>query len=165
MFRSPLYLFFISYDEVGKRDVYAITNKDIINCITKNKKERNLTFNEILSLSHSITNKSLYFTPEKNHLDPNLLYQSKSAHCIGYAGFFSAICNFLLIQNNLEKEWEVTHSIGEIYVLDCNIHDYFETPFFKDHDFVKISNKETNKIIAIDPTVSDYLGVQIIRVK
>ena len=33
---------------------------------------------------------------------------------------------------------------------------------FKDHDFVTIENKITEEIVAVDPTVNDYLRIEFV---
>ena len=51
------------------------------------------------------------------------------------------------------------HQIGQLHYLEINIHKYFNSSFFKNHDFVTIENRETEEIIAVDPTVNDYLYI------
>ncbi|GGG62573.1 hypothetical protein GCM10011378_43400 [Hymenobacter glacieicola] len=45
------------------------------------------------------------------------------------------------------------------------MHKYFNSAFFKDHDFVTIENKRTGKVYAVDPTIDDYLSVDFITYK
>ena len=63
-------------------------------------------------------------------------------------------------KNNLSKEWETVHHIGKLTLLGADIHDLFDSPFFKDHDFVVLRNKTSNKVIAVDPSVYDYLWIE-----
>jgi len=52
--------------------------------------------------------------------------------------------------------------VEQLYFLGTNIHKYFNSSFFKDHDFVTIENKTTGEIFAVDPTVNDYLRIDFI---
>jgi hypothetical protein len=94
--------------------------------------------------------------------DPNKLLISKHANCIGYAAFFSTVCNSLLEKNNLDQQWIAKPLIGQLYFLDKNIHPYFKSAFFKDHDFAVVKNKETGKVFAVDPSLNDYTGIDFV---
>jgi hypothetical protein len=63
---------------------------------------------------------------------------------------------------NLADRWTAKPQIGQLYFLGTNIHKYFNSAFFKDHDFVTIENKKTGEILAVDPTVNDYLHIDFI---
>jgi len=75
------------------------------------------------------------------------------------ASFFITTCKYVLKKYNLEDKWIVQQQIGQLYFLGTNVHTYFNSSFFKDHDFVTIENKKTGEIIAVDPTVNDYLFI------
>lgn len=131
----------------------------IDSCID-NQKEPDIK--QIIKLALAITSEKLTYTPEKNDIDPNLLITSQKAHCVGYAAFFTTTCNYLLAKYNLSKQWTVKSRIGQLYFLGTNIHPYFHSSFFKDHDFVTIVNKETGEIFAVDPTFKDYLSIDYV---
>ena len=63
---------------------------------------------------------------------------------------------------NLDDTWTAKPQIGQLYLLGTNIHQYFNHPFLKDHDFVAIENKQTGQILAVDPTVNDYFYIDFI---
>ena len=102
-------------------------------------------------------------TANENDVDPNKLITSRKAHCIGYASFFATTCNYLLKKYNLSDQWTAKPKVGQLYFIGQNIHKYFNSPFFKDHDFVTIENKKTDQIFAVDPTVYDYLLIDFIN--
>jgi hypothetical protein len=166
LFRSYLYSAFVSYRSIGQRVSYVITDKELINCIENRRKNaEKMNVNEIISLSLSITASELNFTASKNNNDPNKLIHSKTAHCVGYAAFFAATCNYLLKQNHLANEWVAKPHIGQLYFCGVNVHPYFHSAFFKDHDFVMIENMQTGEFLAVDATVYDYFGVNFVRVR
>jgi hypothetical protein len=78
---------------------------------------------------------------------------------VGYAAFFATTCNYLLKKYHLDATWTAQPQAGKMYLLGENIHPYFHSPFFRDHDFVVIKNKVTGEILAVDPTIHDYLFI------
>jgi galactose mutarotase-like enzyme len=113
-------------------------------------------------MSLDITSSRLNFTVDKNDVDPNNLVSFRTAHCVGYANFFTTTCNYLLQKNDLADTWEVKTEIGQLYLFGVNVHSYLNSPFLKDHDFVSIENQETGEVLAVDPSVHDYLGISLI---
>ena len=163
LFRGWLYRILVTYKSVGNRTNYSATENKLIDFInTSAEKQADPGIRKIVKLSLSLTSKKLNFTADKNDKDPNKLISSKTAHCVGYASFFATICNFLLEKYNLADSWTASPQIGQLYLLGTNIHKCFNSTFFKDHDFVTIENKITGEIIAVDPTVHDYLYIDII---
>ncbi len=164
MFRGWFYRNLVTYKSVGLRTNYAATDKELTNYINEsNGKQTEPDVKQIAKLSLSITSNKLNFAADKNHNDPNKLIRTKTAHCIGYATFFATTCNYLLKKYSLDDSWTAKPQIGQLYFLGTNVHKYFSSPFFKDHDFVTIENKKTGQILAVDPTVTDYLHVDFIK--
>lgn len=166
LLRNWLFWQLFSYQEIGDRPAYAIKNPELRTYI-----ERELPANSvkspriILKKALQLSAKQLHFTAARNHNDPNLLIDSHSAHCVGYAAFTTTICNELLQRYQLNAEWKAEARVGQIHFLDINVHPYFRSAFFKDHDFVVLRNLKTGEELAADPTVYDYLRVGFVRVK
>jgi hypothetical protein len=163
LFRGWLYRYLVTYKSVGLRTNYSATDKILTDYIDANRdKQADPDIKQIIKLGLSITSRQLNFTADKNDTDPNKLITSKTAHCVGYATFFATICNYLLDEYNLSDTWIAKPQVGQLYFLGTNIHKYFHSSFFKDHDFVTIENKKTGEIVAVDPTVNDYLLIDFI---
>ena len=163
LFRGWFYRHLVTYKSVGLRTNYSATDKKLTDYIDLNTDEQtNPDIEQIVKLGLSITSRQLNFTANKNDIDPNKLITSKTAHCVGYASFFATTCNYLLKRYNLADRWTAKPQIGQLYFLGTNIHNYFNSAFFKDHDFVTIENKTTGEIVAVDPTVNDYLRIDFI---
>lgn len=166
VFRGWLYRTFIAYKEVGIRAEIPAQDENLIAYIEAGAGEEiDPDVKEIVRLALSETSEHLSFTFEKSDIDPNSLVVSRSAHCVGYALFFTAACNLLLKKYQLSDHWAAKPRIGQLYLFDTNIHKYFNSPFFKDHDFVIIENKSTGERLAVDPTVDDYLGIKFVTYK
>jgi len=161
--RGTLYRNIVAYESIGQRMNYDITNDKLIQYIKENCTEKdNADIKEIIKTSLSLTSKILNFTFSKNDPNPNKLLYSQTANCIGYAAFFSAVCNYQLKKHNLSEEWTAQPKIGQLYVFGTNIHHYFNSSFFKDHDFVIIKNKKTKETYAVDPSIYDYLYINFV---
>lgn len=163
MFRGWFYRHLVTYKSVGLRANYSATDKILTDFIDANTdKQTDPNIKQIIKLGLSITSRQLNFTSNKNDTDPNKLITFKTAHCVGYATFFATTCNYLLEKYNLADTWTAKPQGGQLYFLGTSIHKYFNSAFFKDHDFVTIENKATGEIVAVDPTVNDYLRIDFI---
>ena len=155
-----LYRSFVTYKSIGTRTSYPITNAELDSFFQTSSLNQDTDIDEIINGSLQLTKERLSFVFAKSDTDPNTLLASKKTHCVGYASFFTTLANSSVQKNKLDQDWEVEHHIGVLYVFGYNMHAYFNSPFFKDHDFVVITNKLTSKTIAVDPTVYDYLGIK-----
>ena len=163
IFRGWLYRHLVTYKSVGLRSDYLVSNKILIEYIEASIDNQTLpNIKQIVNLGLSITSNKLNYTINKNDIDPNKLINSESAHCVGYATFFSSTCNYLIDKYNLAETWKAKVQVGHLYFLGTSIHKYFNSSFCKDHDFVTIENKTTGEIFAVDPTINDYLNIDYI---
>lgn len=166
LFRGCLYRQIVAYHSIGVRTIYVASDAALINNLDKKVDYKNdPEIEDIIKTSLSITSHQLSFSTSKNDNDPNKLIYSKKAHCVGYAAFYSTTCNYLLKKYKLSKTWVAKPRVGQLFFLGCNIHKYFNSPFFKDHDFVTIENKSSGVIYAVDPTVNDYLLITYVTFK
>jgi hypothetical protein len=164
LFRGPLYRLLITYKSIGTRTNYPATNKKLVGYIQVNS-DSTKDITAIIKQSLSITSHQLCFTATKNDIDPNKLIDSKTAHCVGYAAFFATTCNYLLQKNDLSDQWIAQPRVGQLYLLGININHCINKPFYKDHDFVTIENRNTGETFAVDPTVNDYFNIDFIKYK
>ena len=112
-----------------------------------------------LWISNSITIEVLSFSSKRVSNDPNELIGTKQANCIGYSALFNSIANYLILKNKLDKQIESKHLIGQLGFLGLDLHQFFDDPFFRDHDFNVLRELRGGKTVFIDPSVSDYLGI------
>jgi len=163
LLRGILYRHIVTYKSIGQRTSYTATSNNLIQYIEENSVKRdNLSVESIIKESLSLTAKTLNFSFSESSRDPNSLIDSKKANCTGYAAFFFAVCNYQLKKYNLSEQWVVSSEIGQLYVFGTNIHNYFDSSFFKDHDFVIVRNKTTKDFFAVDPSVNDYLHIDYV---
>lgn len=165
LFKGSLYRWLVNYTEIGTRPAIEITNTALIASIENKTANKSIHFASIITIADEITKETLTFTFDKASNNPNALFQSKRANCVGYAAMFNAIATYLIQKHQLQQELKATHKIGHLYFLGINLHQFFESPFFSDHDFNELLNKQTGEIVSIDPSVSDYLGIERITEK
>ncbi|MDP2388519.1 MAG: hypothetical protein Q8M29_19250 [Bacteroidota bacterium] len=147
----------MSYRSTGVRSNVGFSDKSVFDLATNENDPE-----EIIEESLALTSETLQFTFSKCDKDPNKLLKSKKANCIGYAAFCSAVCNQLFEENKM-TDWKASPQIAKIYVLGINVHQYISSPFFKDHDFVKIENIKTGECYFVDPSLYDYTGIGWVR--
>jgi hypothetical protein len=166
LFRGSLYRLFFNYQIIGHRTTYVATNKELTDYIdNKTVSFKPSNINDIIEISLRLTSNRLTFREAKNDSDPNQLIRTKYAHCVGYSAFFSATCNYLLNKFGFADNWISEPLIGQINFCGTNIHQFFKSSFFKDHDFNRIINKKTGEVYFVDPTINDYLFIDYVKVK
>lgn len=163
LLRGSIFRSLVTYKSIGEQANYKVIDDQLATYINTNTNDVDFSeIQEIIRTGLSITADQLTFTAENNHNDPNKLIVSKTAHCVGYAYFFATSCNYLLEKYNLSSDWLATPHKGQLYLLGVNVHKYFDSPFFKDHDFVIVENLRTGERYAVDPTVNDYLWIDLV---
>jgi len=165
LLRGIIYRQIIKYKSVGVRNEIVLTNQELIKRIENNINDDQISIKKIVNIARNITSKELKFTSKKTSVNPNKIGINSSTNCVGYSATFNSIVNYLIKKNHLEKSIKATHEIGKMELLGNDIHQYFKSPFFKDHDFNKVVNLETGETILIDPTINDYLGIKTVSLK
>ena len=166
LFRGPLYRSCVTYRSIGTRGLFEANDAQLIHFLEDNDVSKQApSVKSIIEQSLSLASEQLHFTVANNPVDPNRLIHSYAAHCVGYAEFFSTTCTYYFKNNRLENTWHAQPQQGQLYLFGYNVHPWFSTPFFKDHDFVIIRNKMTGEVIAVDPTVHDYLYISTVSVR
>ncbi len=165
VFRSWIYQRLFSYKNIGEKNnieaqsTYLI---DYINEETSGFQPENI--NDIIEKSLQITSKKLSFEQAKNDIDPNKLIRTENAHCVGYSAFFNTTCSYLLKKYHFSDDWNCKHLVGKIYCMNTDIHPYFKSGFFRDHDFNIIFNKkDPDKTYYTDPTLFDYSRIKYVK--
>ncbi|MBK6835259.1 MAG: hypothetical protein IPG89_13700 [Bacteroidetes bacterium] len=164
LFRGFLFRNSVVYHQIKSRDALIIKDDKLIEFVNTSDIDT-ACIEEIIESALDITSEKLSFTDGTCDVNPDKLFYSSKSNCIGYAGFYASICNYLLKKYHLDKEWKATSVVGKLNLFGYDIHKLFSSPFFKDHDFVVIENKISRIKYAVDPTIHDYLGVEYITVK
>lgn len=165
LFKGWIYRHVVHYKQVGTRETIPLTDEKLLAEIDSVISGKALGFEEIIETAKLITNKRLRFKLGKVSKNPNELLQSGEANCIGYSALFNAIVQYLIAKQGLSGSVEARHLIGKLDVFGINLHQFFADPFYKDHDFNQVINIKTGVSVWIDPSVSDYLGIDRVTLK
>ncbi len=159
LFRAWVYKTLVTYNEKSERSEIMLKDSLLIDKIESKSNDKLLDIEEISNIAQEITTQELQFTATSVSSDPNEIYYSKKANCVGYSAMFNSIANHIIRKNNLQKEIEAKHKVATLEFLGTDIHQWLDSPFLKDHDYNEIVHKESNKKITIDPSVSDYFWI------
>jgi hypothetical protein len=165
LFRGWLYRHIVTYKAIDQRSTYALKSPELDKLIQDNANISSKDPEAIIERSLSLTSDILKFKRSKNDVDPNKLIETRNAHCIGYAAFFTTVCNQMFALNDLDGEWIVSPQKGHLYFMGINIHPYFKSSFLRDHDFVIIKNLKSGKEMAVDPSLHDYTGIRYVALR
>ncbi|NQX92248.1 MAG: hypothetical protein HRT74_09035 [Flavobacteriales bacterium] len=162
IFRGQLFRSVFCYLDVGQRNSQLITDAQLLNLIDDESGSETMDYSACINLASEITNSQLQFSFNSQPNDPNSLFHTRKANCVGYAAFYSAVLNELFRKNNLDSKMKCEHRIGKVYCLGYNLHQLFKSPFFSDHDYVVITSY-SKQVKAMDPSVEDCLLIYTVR--
>lgn len=163
LLRGWLFRSTVHYSKIGERKVIELKDQKLLDAINSVEKECILSVNQILDITDKITRDHLQFSLGKAASDPNLLANTGKANCVGYAALFCSIANYMFKAEDLGHV-NSKHLIGQLDFMGMDLHQFFDSPFFRDHDFVEIDFLDDKRNIYIDPSVSDYLWIDRVAV-
>jgi hypothetical protein len=163
LFRGSLYRVLFYYETIDRRTTYGATSDDLINYLDRETLSYNPSnINDVIERSLQLTSDQLNFQANAHDIDPNNLFRARNAHCVGYSAFFATTCNYLLRKYGYDRDWRSEHLVGQIHFCGVNIHHFFDSSFFADHDFNEIHNKITGEKYFVDPTINDYFLIDFV---
>lgn len=156
-----------SYQVLWQRNLgFVLTNPSLQEKIDDwLQKNQEVELEKLIDFLLDLTSDHLEFSFIQNNNNPDILINSKKANCIGYASFFSSIFQYSIQQAQLQNRYQCQQVVGKIFYLGQDAHQFFDNPFFADHDFIIIKDLETNQTTVIDPSFYAYLGVRNIDLK
>ena len=107
----------------------------------------------------------LHFSTGAVTNDPRELLHGGPANCIGYAALCTSLLKGHLERAGLGGRYKVEAVIGKLYVGDQDLHAFFTSPFWKNHDVVRITDRTDNKVIVLDPTLYDHVGIGRVSIR
>jgi hypothetical protein len=162
VFRGPLFRCSVVYVTTGERPASELKNVEIIRTINPN---HHLTTAEMVDVAMQLTNERLSFSRSEQSNDPNDVLKMGTANCIGYSAVFNSIMNHLIQVNRKSDSVKAQHLVGGLEFIGVDLHQFIESPFFKDHDFNKVVDLQTGEEFYVDPSVSDILRINRIKAR
>jgi len=165
LLRGFLYRQTINYTPIKEIKSIPLINKKVIAAIETEIGSEQLDLQKIANISTKITNQSLKFTFQKAFNNPNKIVITGKANCVGYAALYNAIANYLIHKSKNQDRFQSKHLVGKLDFLGIDLHALFTSPFYKNHDYNLIEDKETGETLLIDPSIDDYLylGTKILN--
>lgn len=164
-FGSMIYRVSVSYEIIGDARQYPVKTDTLKKLINSNAEEKYASARDVVKDMLSLCSDKLEFTYLYCDVDPNELIKTEKTNCIGYAAFVAAASNYIFEKDSSFATWRAKPQKGLVFLFGKNMHDWFSSPFFRDHDFVVIENSVTGEKFYTDPSVHDYLGVDFVKVK
>lgn len=157
LFKGSIYRVCVTYQITGTRAV------DFVYPSISPKSDEQTTKEEIISKALNRTAEMLSFTTGKCQTKGIMLLDGDKTNCIGYAD----LCRMLLetrfrTRTGLD-DLHASACKAQLYFFGFNIHRLFDSPFWKDHDIVVITDSKTGERILLDPTLYDYTGIGKVR--
>ncbi len=166
-FKSFLYRNLVDYKEIGQRTLIKIENQDIKDDLDFWLETSNTASTEqIIDFAITYASEDIKYTFGKCSTNPNIvIMKDQNTNCIGYSAALHAVLTYLLEKKGLDEKVKSEHKIGQLYLLNFNVHQLFKNPAFKDHDYNVITDKTNNKRYCIDPTLRTYFGIERVNEK
>lgn len=155
LFRSAVYRTLVRYEVVGLRAPVGIFNQDASGATELDKAMR---------VALDTTAARLHFSTGKVSNDPQSLIHGGAANCIGYTALCAALLKAKLEAAGLGEEYTVEAVIGKLYIGEQDLHAFFTSSFWKDHDVVRVRAKASNEVWLLDPTLYDVAGIGLVGV-
>ncbi|MBD2766757.1 hypothetical protein IC235_02490 [Hymenobacter sp. BT664] len=104
----------------------------------------------------------LDFAMRKNAMkNPNSILDSKIGHCMMYSYVMASTYNQLAKLKKIKGSCRVAY--GHVFLYNVNLHQFFSSTFFRDHDFCVIS--DDSGVYVADAILFDYLLIDDIRLR
>lgn len=152
--RGPLYRTIVNYKVIGIRHT---TGRMLPSSFAPGSTRADLE--ALIDMALDTTSDRLHFSSGKVSNDPAVLENGGAANCIGYSTLFKSLLLRELSKSGNADTYVVEQVIGQLHVGSWNLHSAFNSPFWKDHDIVRITDVTTDAIIYVDPTLHDAVGV------
>lgn len=162
LFRGPLFRAIVHYEVIGERTVNGSADR-YGNEVQPNVESATGNVDPVINAALDSTARWLHFTTGHASSDPQMLRAGDGANCIGYANLFVDMLDRERLNHGLYKRYKVEHLIGQLHIGRFNIHQLFNSPFWKDHDIVRVTDLEEGSMIYIDPTLYDAIGIVRVR--
>jgi hypothetical protein len=154
-FRTAAYRSLVRYEIVGQRAPVPV-----LASYTSQAAE----LDEAIQVVLDSTAARLRFSTGKVSSDPQVLRRGGPANCIGYAALCAALLKGQLEKAGLSDRYEVAAVVGKLYVGDQDLHAFITTPFWKDHDVVRVRDHGSNEVWLLDPALYDVTGIGLVCV-
>ncbi len=161
LLRGWLFRLMVAYHPVSERPTIVAKDEKLLQKLENQVIDTALQ--RIIDKSLDLTASQLQFSFGKCESDPNRLFYTNKANCVGYAAYFSTVCGSMIKSAGLENRYKVKHLRATISCLGLDLHQLTDSPFFKDHDYNLVENLLTGEQFFVDASTKDVLGIGYVR--
>jgi hypothetical protein len=164
LFRGQLFRFCIQYEPVGERTILVVNNpalqREIVDWAADNT---TASVKERIAYSRKLTAKRAAFVMRSTSGQPDDVYVSGRANCVGYARLFAGVLEE--VNKALGNGRAVSQAvlIGELSLFGQSLHQLSDDPFWRDHDYNQVTDLKTGEVYLLDVTLYDYLGIRWVK--
>ncbi len=152
IFRGALYRAVVHYEMLRERPVPFAGPIDGARTAARD-------LEDMIDAALDTTARLLQFTMGSASSDPAVLLRGGDANCTGYAAVFASLVRNELDRVHRGQHYRVEQLIAQLHIGDRNLHDAFRSPFWRDHDIVRIMDLRDGSVTYIDPTLYDAVGI------
>jgi hypothetical protein len=117
------------------------------------------TADEMIRFSLAYTSRSLSFVFARAATSPDGVLKTGEANCVGYAALFNAVFTQVAAESGLAARYRSEHLVAKITVAGKSVHGLVDSPFFRDHDYNRVTDLRTGKTFYVDPSLNDHAGI------
>lgn len=166
LFKRSLFSLAFSFKPVELQHEIVLTDDQLKTEIdTRLAEKKHPTLNELSKACLKISKTYLIFSRKAKSTDPNKLRKHKTTHCVGYAAFFNSLINYVIQKHQLQNHYNSKHYRGKIFFFGYEITDKFDNTFWKDHDFVVVTDLKQNETYVIDPSLYEFTRIGMLKSK
>ena len=156
--KNILYTSFVTYENPVNRghSGYGISDKDLIKDISEwAEKNESPSIYRVHKKALEITSKKLSFSLSASS-SMDAMYKSEKANCVGYSRLYCSAFNSITKELGVREQYNCSHMVAEIHLMNYNLHDLFTSRSLKNHDFNVIKDSKGKIVLATDPSLYDY---------
>lgn len=159
LFRGSVFRTVVCYEKVGEREIVLLSDR---------------VFEDIdldVVIAGDLPNAVMDFVCDELEFSSvasneiSAVINSNKANCIGYSALYCALGEKCRKNSSEFSGFLFKHKIAHMHVFGINIHPYFSSPFFKDHDFVEVIDRRSGLSKCYDPSLADYLWIKEVTCK
>ncbi|WP_020571306.1 hypothetical protein [Neolewinella persica] len=161
LFRGQLFRLCAHYEPVGERTILVVNNQDLQREIAKWAAENSAaSVEKRIAYSRKLTAKTASFIMRSASGQPDDVYVTGQANCVGYARLFAGILEEVNKAMGEERSISQAILVGELSLFGQSLHQLTNDPFWQDHDYNQVTDLKTGEVYFLDVTLYDYFGIR-----
>ena len=157
LFRGPLYRALTHYEVVSYREVPTLPDaglRAVSDSLSRLSADDEEVF--VFQVQEYVADR-LVFRARNSGRTAAAIRAGGQANCVGYARLLTDLLNRSAVIR--ASGLYARSAVAKIFILGFDVHQFTDSPFFRDHDVVEIRNADGGVYRVLDPSLFDYTGV------